>query len=164
MIGKLIAAFPAALLLLLAADPPAPPKQPVPYSHKQHLAMGLQCKNCHTSPDPGETMGLPAVKVCMGCHTSVKTDSPHIQKLARHAADKTEPPWVRVYQIPSYVFFSHKIHLESAAGAKCESCHGPVATREALWKETNISMGACMECHRQNKASNDCTYCHEPRQ
>lgn len=149
---------------LLAADPPAPPKQPVPYSHKQHLAIGLQCKNCHTNPDPGEMMGIPQVKVCMGCHASVKTGSEHIQKLAKHAGDKTEPPWVRVYRIPSYVFFSHKVHLESAAKATCETCHGPVATREALWRETNISMGACMECHRQNKASNDCTYCHEPRQ
>ena len=91
------------------------PVQPVPYSHKQHLAMGLQCKNCHTSPDPGEMMGIPPVKVCMGCHTSVKTDSPHIQKLAKHAADKTEPPWVRIYQIPAYVFFSHKVHLETGA-------------------------------------------------
>ena len=92
----------------------------------------------------------------------MKTDSPHIQKLAKHAADQTEPPWVRVYRIPAYVFFSHKAHLET--GVKCEACHGPVATREALWKETNISMGACMDCHRQNKASIDCTYCHEPRQ
>ena len=150
------------LFLLLFADPPVPPKQPVPYSHKQHLAMGLQCKNCHTSPDPGEAMGIPQVKVCMGCHTSVKKDSPHIQKLAKHAEDKTEPPWVRVYQIPSYVFFSHKVHL--GTGAKCETCHGPVATREALWRETNISMGACMECHRQSKASIDCAFCHEPRQ
>ena len=158
----LIPAFTA--LLLWAADPPTPPKQPVPYSHKQHLAMGLQCKNCHTNPDPGEMMGIPQVKVCMGCHASVKTESPHIQKLAKHAAEGTQPPWVRIYQIPSYVFFSHKIHLESNANAKCETCHGPVATREALWKETNISMGACMECHRQNKASNDCAFCHEPRQ
>ena len=157
---RLIPAIVAAVIF--AADPPAPPKQPVPYSHKQHLAMGLACKNCHTNPDPGETMGIPQVKVCMGCHTSVKTDSPHIQKLAKHAADQTEPPWVRVYRIPSYVFFSHKANGET--GAKCEACHGPVATREALWRETNISMGACMDCHRQNKASNDCTYCHEPRQ
>lgn len=156
---KLLVALP---LLLFAADPPAPPKQPVPYSHKQHIALGLQCKNCHTNPEPGEMMGIPAVKVCMGCHTSVKKDSPHIQTLAKHAGEKTEPPWVRVYRIPSYVFFSHKAHL--ATGAKCEICHGPVATREVLWKETNISMGGCMECHRQNKASNDCAYCHEPRQ
>jgi hypothetical protein len=54
------------LFLLLFADPPVPPKQPVPYSHKQHLAMGLQCKNCHTSPDPGEAMGIPQVKALHG--------------------------------------------------------------------------------------------------
>ncbi len=64
----------SAAAILLAVDPPVPPKQPVPYSHKQHLAMGLLCKNCHTNPDPGEMMGIPPVKVCLGCHTTVKTD------------------------------------------------------------------------------------------
>lgn len=147
-----------------ADNPPAPrpPRQPVPYSHKLHLAMGLACKNCHTNPDPGEMMGIPTVKVCMGCHKTIKTDSPHIQKLARHAEEKTEPEWARVYQIPSYVFFSHRVH--TAWGAKCETCHGPVATRDALWREVSIAMGNCMDCHRTNKASNDCTFCHEARQ
>lgn len=161
----------ATLLLLSAAaapDPaaapvtPKPPAQPVPYSHKLHVGMGLPCKNCHTNPDPGEVMGIPSVQVCMGCHKSVKTDSPHIQKLAKHAGDKTEPEWARVYRIPSYVFFSHRAHVEW--GAKCETCHGPVATREALWREVSVAMGACMDCHRTNKASNDCTFCHEARQ
>ena len=149
------------LLALLLAQAAKPPEQPVPYSHRKHLALGLQCKNCHANPDPGEAMGIPAVSTCMGCHKSVKPDSPHIRKLARHAEAKTEPDWARIYQIPSYVFFSHRAHLES--GAKCETCHGPVKDREALFKETNISMGGCMECHRQNKASNACTYCHENR-
>lgn len=150
-------------LLLAAQQPtsPTPPEQPIPYSHKKHLAMGLACKNCHTSPDPGETMGIPATSVCMGCHAKIRTDSPAIQKLAKYHQDKAEVPWVRVYQIPTYVFFSHKAHL--GTGAKCETCHGPVATRDALFKETDISMGGCMNCHRQNKASNDCTFCHEPK-
>ncbi len=151
-------------LLLQAPNAPAPakaPEQPIPYSHKKHLAMGLKCKMCHTNPDPGEAMGFPQVATCMGCHRSVKTDSPHIRKLAKHAAEKTGPAWVRVYRIPTYVFFSHRAHTE--AGAKCETCHGPVATRDVLWKETDISMGGCMDCHRRNKASVDCAYCHEAK-
>jgi hypothetical protein len=150
-----------ALLVAQQATSPAPPAQPLPYSHKKHLALGLACKNCHTSPDPGETMGIPPTSVCMGCHKTVRTGSPAIQKLSKYHEDGEEIQWVRVYRIPSYVFFSHKAHAD--AGAKCETCHGPVATREALFKETDISMGGCMNCHRLNKASNDCAFCHEPR-
>ncbi len=137
------------------------PEQPIPYSHKQHLALGLQCKNCHEMPDPGEIMGIPAASKCMTCHQAVKKDSPAIQKLAAFARENREIPWVRVYQIPSYVVFSHKEHLDT--GAKCETCHGPVAQRDRIARETDISMGGCMNCHRANKASLDCTYCHDQR-
>jgi len=153
------------VLYLFAQSTPTrvakPPQQPIPYSHKTHLGLGLQCKNCHTNPDPGELMGIPETKVCMGCHQSVKTDSPHIQKLTEHHKQGRPMPWIRVYEIPAYVFFSHKAHTQ--AGATCETCHGPVKERDALWRETNISMGGCMECHTKYKASNDCGFCHQPR-
>ena len=151
-----------ALLPLLALAAADAPQQPIPYSHKQHVAMGLKCKDCHTMPEPGELMTFPATSKCMACHQSVKKESEAIQKLAAHAADKKDVPWVRVYQIPSYVFFSHKAHLES--GSTCETCHGQVASRDRLFKEKEVSMGACMDCHRANRASLECNYCHETRQ
>jgi cytochrome c7-like protein/class III cytochrome C family protein len=157
---KFLALF--AALSLQAPVKRDPPRQPIPYSHKQHLALGLKCQNCHTNPDPGEMMGIPAVAQCMTCHRAVKTDSPAIQKLTAHARDNREPPWVRVYQVPSYVFFSHRAHRE--AGAACETCHGQVSQRDALWREGDISMGGCMDCHRKARASIDCAYCHEARQ
>ncbi len=145
-----------------APAPPPPPAQPVPYSHKLHAGdLKLPCKTCHTNPPPGEVMGLPEVTTCMGCHTAVKTDSPHIQKLAAFAKNQRPVPWVRVYQIPSFVFFSHKAHAE--AGAACETCHGPVKEREVIRLESNITMGGCMKCHEQNNASNDCSFCHMPK-
>ncbi|MFN0168522.1 MAG: cytochrome c3 family protein [Bryobacteraceae bacterium] len=98
----------------------------------------------------------------MACHRSIKPESPSIQKLSAFASGNRKVPWVRVYQIPSYVFFSHKSHL--AAGAGCKKCHGSVTDRDKLWKETDISMGGCMECHRKERASLDCNYCHDPRQ
>ncbi len=153
--------LPAMAAALLGQKKAEPPEQPIPYSHKQHVAMGLACKNCHEMPDPGEMMGIPAAGKCMTCHQSVKKESPAIQKLAAFAKEGRDVPWVRVYQIPSYVAFSHQEHL--AAGATCETCHGPVAQRERLWRETDLSMGGCMSCHRANKASIDCTYCHEQR-
>lgn len=141
--------------------PGAPVRQPLPYSHQQHLALGLKCAQCHKNADPGETMGLPATAVCMGCHQSVAKDKPAIQSLAKFHEEKRPVPWERVYQIPSYVFFSHREHLK--AGATCETCHGKVAERPALFREKDISMGACMECHRLEKAPNDCQLCHENR-
>jgi hypothetical protein len=149
----------AAILLWFAQDTTKPVEQPIPYSHKQHLALGLKCAECHTNPDPGESMGIPAASKCMACHVTIAKDKPTISKLAEAAKTRKEIPWVRVYQIPSYVAFSHKVHLD--AGAQCSKCHGEVAQREVLFKEGNISMGACMNCHRENKASNDCSYCHE---
>lgn len=137
------------------------PVQPVPYSHKLHISKGLQCKNCHTNPDPGEVMGIPKVAVCMGCHRTIKTDSPHIQTLAKAAADQQELRWKRVYQTPSFVFFSHRVHTD--AGSTCENCHGPVPERNVIFKEGDITMGGCMTCHQQKKAPNDCNTCHEPR-
>ena len=141
---------------------PPPLEQPIPYSHKHHAGtLKLQCAFCHENKEPGELMGIPAAAKCMGCHKSVKTDSPHIQKLAGFNEQKRPVPWVRIYQIPSYVFFSHKAHL--AAGATCAECHGAVAEREVLRKEVPVNMGTCMECHQKKKASNDCTFCHEQR-
>lgn len=145
-------------MLFVAAEAPI---QPIPYSHKQHLALGLTCRDCHTMPDPGEIMGIPDGTSCMNCHRSIKENSPAIQKLAALAREKRPVPWVRVYQIPSYVEFSHKVHLE--AGALCETCHGPVAERDRLAREGDVSMTGCMNCHRANKASLSCTYCHEER-
>jgi hypothetical protein len=106
-------------------------------------------------------MGIAEAPVCMQCHSSIKAESPAIQKLASYAAGHRDVPWVRVYQIPSYVDFSHKTHL--ASGADCETCHGHVEERDALFREGNISMGGCMDCHRQNKAPIDCTACHEQK-
>lgn len=151
----------SALVFFFLAANPEPVQQPIPYSHKLHLSKGLECKNCHTNADPGESMGIPKVATCMACHRTIKADSPHIQTLAKAAADKTEIKWKRVYQVPSYVFFSHRVHLE--AGSTCDNCHGSVRERDVLAKEGNISMGGCMECHTQKKASNDCNTCHEPR-
>jgi len=87
--------------------------------------------------------------------------SPAIQKLAEAAKSGKEIKWARVYEIPSFVSFSHKSHLDG--GNKCEECHGQVAQREKLDREGDISMGACMTCHQAKKVSFDCGFCHEPR-
>ena len=142
--------------------PPPPPEQPIPYSHKTHVGkLKLKCNMCHPNKDPGEVMGIPQAQVCMQCHSSVKTDSPAIQKLTEFAKSSRQIRWARVYEIPTFVMFSHRAHLE--AGNACQECHAQVAERDQLFRETDISMGGCMNCHRMKNASNDCSYCHEPR-
>jgi hypothetical protein len=148
-------------LLLVQAPKPAP-EQPIPFSHKQHAgALKLKCKMCHPNAGSGETMQIAKASTCMQCHSAIKTDSPAIQKLAAFAKNDREIRWARVYEIPSYVNFSHKTHLE--AGNACEDCHGKVAEREQVFREGDISMGGCMNCHRVKKVSIDCTFCHDQR-
>ena len=144
-------------MVLHAADAPV---QPVPFSHKVHAGtMKLACKMCHPNPDPGETMTVVAAAKCMSCHSTIKSDSPAIQRLAAAAKDNRALPWIRVYAIPSFVDFSHRAHLDK--GNTCQECHGPVAERDQLAKETDLTMAGCMNCHRAKKASLDCAYCHE---
>jgi Zn ribbon nucleic-acid-binding protein len=136
-----------------------PPVQPIPFSHKTHAALSLKCSDCHAMPDPGEVITIPAASKCMACHRTIKADSPAIKELQAFAEQKRSIPWARVYEIPSWVYFSHKTHLDS--GAKCEGCHGQVAERDRLWREADLSMRGCMDCHRSHKATLDCAGCHE---
>ena len=140
---------------------PIPVEQPLPYSHKTHVALGLQCRDCHAIADPGYLAGYPAEATCMACHSAIKADSPHIEQLARYSAEGSPVPWKRVYRVPDYVWFSHASHVVDAS-VECETCHGPVAQREVLFQEKPTTMAACMKCHAQYNAPNDCDLCHDP--
>ena len=113
---------------------------------------------CHPNPDPGETMTIAPPSLCMECHADVKTDSPYIRRLAEYAKSNQPVPWVRVYRIESFVNFSHRAHL--AKGNTCEECHGKVAERDRLYRETNLTMGGCVACHKAKNASQACDFCH----
>jgi hypothetical protein len=138
---------------------PAPPEQPIPYSHKTHLALGLMCLECHPNPEPGDRMTLPTTEKCMTCHSVVAKDKPTIQKLAEFAKSKQDIPWVRVYVVSGWVYWNHRAHLD--AGMKCEMCHGEVSGMNVMAKVTKVTtMEGCIECHRKNEASTGCQYCH----
>ncbi len=141
----------------------AAPEQPLPYSHKTHVALGLQCRSCHTNPDAGKLMTYPPTVVCMGCHQAIARDRPSIQKLAEFAKSGEPIPWVRVYRVPDYVYWRHGTHLE--AEVTCTECHGPVAERDVIRVETNVTrMLGCVTCHDKRQAYTDCAACHAPRQ
>ena len=141
------------------AQKPAP-VQPIPFSHKAHAGkLKLACATCHPNPDPGELMTIAAAVDCMRCHDTVKSESAAIRKLAAFAKNGRDMRWARVGQLPSNIIFSHKDHLK--AGGTCAECHGPVAEREQLAAEKDLSMAGCMSCHRARRASLDCNYCHD---
>ena len=135
--------------------------QPLPFSHKKHIPMGLNCTNCHELEVEGYSAGLPKEEFCMGCHAGVKTESPAIQKLAAHAKEKKSIPWVRIYRVPDYVYFSHWSHFKEAE-IGCETCHGKVAQQDVLSLVRPTTMAACMDCHEEYQAPNDCNLCHDP--
>ncbi len=137
----------------------APPDQPLPYSHKTHLALGLPCSTCHTNPAPGNLMTFPATSTCMSCHISVATNKPAIQKLAEFSKSKQPIPWVRVYKVLPGVTWTHKKHLD--AGMKCQMCHGQVAQMDRMSEATSVTtMGVCLSCHKDHGAPVVCSTCH----
>ena len=145
------------------ASPPPGPVQPIPYSHNQHLAQGLVCGDCHVNPDQGALMTLPPTDTCMSCHKTSAAGQPSIQKLALFASSNTPIPWVRVYRLPEYVYWSHATHIQ--AGITCADCHGPVAERDVITQETNVaSKPGCLSCHETRQVFTDCGACHEPMQ
>ena len=135
------------------------PAQPVPFSHKEHAGtLKMPCQYCHTPSRSGETLLIPRAQFCMQCHQAVATNNPGVQKLAQFAKTDRTIPWLRIYELPSFVSFSHKVHLQH--GATCEECHGQVAQRARLYHESDISMATCVNCHRAKQASTDCSTCH----
>jgi hypothetical protein len=135
------------------------PVQPLPFSHKMHVAMGLECQSCHTNPDPGSLMTFPATETCMSCHVDTATDIAAILNLQAFAESGQKIPWVRVYAITPGVTWSHRAHL--VAGTQCETCHGDISQTEAVSETTAIlAMATCISCHETRGAKTECVTCH----
>jgi glucose dehydrogenase len=130
--------------------------QPIPFSHKLHA--NLECAFCHSGAKTQVRATLPTSTQCLECHTTkVRSSSTLIASLKRFHDAGQPVPWVRVYQVPGFVNFSHARHT----GTPCSTCHGPVSSRDVLMKEVSTSMTACMGCHVRTKAAVTCTTCHE---
>jgi len=136
------------------------PVQPIAFTHKVHLAKGLQCTACHVGVDEGPDARIPSVNFCMTCHQVIAKNKPEIKKLAAYKARGEDIPWERVYNFePSaHVKFNHAPHIR--AGVQCAACHGDMTTQTVAVKKVNLTMGYCIECHKQKNASVDCVTCH----
>lgn len=148
------------VLLLLALGPALRGQQPIDFPHNQHIAKGLECIDCHITVDTRAEAGLPSVAKCMLCHEKVATDGPGVQKLKEYAEKKREIPWIRVYEFnrSGHVKFRHSPHVK--AGVECARCHGNVAEMTVVTRQVEHHMGTCLDCHRQQRASQDCASCH----
>lgn len=156
--GVVRAEQPAPAVQANRAPHPAP-VQPLPFSHKTHVGMGVQCQTCHTNPGAGNQMTFPATATCMSCHTSIATDRPATVKLTEFAQSNQAIPWVRVYEILPGVTWTHRRHLQ--AGMQCETCHGAVGELDAMAEVTAVTgMATCISCHEERKASSACATCH----
>ncbi|MBT5855592.1 cytochrome c3 family protein [bacterium] len=123
------------------------PKQPIPYSHRLHAGeLGIDCRYCHTGVEKSPTAGIPPTETCMNCHKLIKKNSPHIIKLRESFSKNVPIEWVRVHQLPDYAYFDHSRHINS--GVSCVSCHGRIDQMETVRQVKPLSMGWCLDCHR----------------
>lgn len=123
------------------------PTQPVPYSHKLHVGqLGLDCRYCHTGVEVSAVAMVPPTQTCMNCHTLIKPESPKLAAIRESMEKGTPMRWIRVHKVPDYAYFDHSAHLRVGVG--CESCHGNVAEMEEVHLAKPLSMGWCLECHR----------------
>jgi hypothetical protein len=123
------------------------PAQPIPYSHRLHAGeLKIPCLYCHSGAEKSKHASIPALNVCMNCHRVVKTDSPYIKQITQAYVEGKPIEWVRVHELPDYVYFPHKRHV--AKGVSCQTCHGQVQEMDRVSQFAPLTMGWCMECHR----------------
>ncbi|MDA1354252.1 MAG: cytochrome c3 family protein [bacterium] len=106
----------------------------------------MDCRYCHFTVEKATHASIPPTEVCMNCHTTIKTDSPHIKKLTESYETGKPIEWVKVHQLPDYAYFDHSRHVNSGIG--CASCHGRVDKMEEVRQVEPLSMSWCLECHR----------------
>lgn len=125
------------------------PAQPINFSHKLHAGdMEIDCAYCHTGVYKGKQAGIPSSSICMNCHNTIKRESPEIQKIYRAIETNTPVEWVRVHNLPDLAYFNHSQHT-AVGGLDCENCHGDIKNMEVVQQRSTLTMGWCIDCHRQ---------------
>ncbi|HQA75186.1 MAG: c-type cytochrome [Flavobacterium sp.] len=160
-------------MMQVGVDKDYAPIQPIHYSHRIHAGSnGIDCKYCHSAARVSKNAGIPSLNVCMNCHKNISevsdtTATPdhskafydaQIQKLydavgwdkaTQSYTGKTSPvKWVRIHNLPDFAYFNHSQHV-TVAGIECQKCHGPVETYEVQKQFAPLTMGWCINCHRE---------------
>jgi len=121
--------------------------QPIQFSHVHHVAgVGLDCRYCHTTVEESSFANIPPTATCMNCHSQIWLDSPYLEPV-RESFRTGEPlEWVRVHNLPDYVYFNHSVHIKKGVG--CETCHGRVDQMPSMLQQSSLLMEWCLDCHR----------------
>ncbi|RZS94566.1 c-type cytochrome [Cecembia calidifontis] len=131
------------------------PKQPIAFSHQLHAGQfEIPCQYCHTGVEIGKSANIPSANICMNCHMHIQNVggkdgiSPEIAKIYA-AVDENKPiEWVRVHNLPDLSYFNHAQHV-AVGGVECQTCHGPIEEMEVVYQHSTLTMGWCIDCHRQ---------------
>ena len=143
-------------------NPKNAPVQPIEFSHRIHATDNqIPCEYCHVYADRTPSAGVPSVSKCMGCHQSIATDRPEVQKIHSYWEAQQPIPWIKVHDVPDFVYFTHKRHIK--AGLQCQECHGPIETQDRVTRTASLRMPWCVECHTEKQVENgrDCWTCHK---
>jgi heme/copper-type cytochrome/quinol oxidase subunit 2 len=137
------------------------PAQPIAFSHALHAGQyEIACQYCHTGVEIGKSANIPSANICMNCHTHIQNVggkegiSPEIQKIY-NAVDNNQPiEWVRVHNLPDLAYFNHAQHV-AVGGVECQTCHGPIQEMEVVGQHSTLTMGWCIDCHRQTEITTE---------
>lgn len=122
-------------------------EQPLQFSHLHHVGDdGIDCRYCHTSVETSSFAGIPPTKTCMNCHSQLWSTSPILEPVRASFRDNTPLRWIRVHDLPDFVYFNHSIHVKKGMG--CETCHGRVDEMPLMVQEQSLQMEWCINCHR----------------
>lgn len=155
-IGALIAPLYLAVLVGLGLAPRTidvgySPKQPVPFSHAVHAGeLGMDCRYCHTTVEMAAGAAVPPTATCMNCHKQVAPKAATLWPIVESAETGKPVPWVRVHDLPDYVYFDHSAHV--TRGVSCVSCHDRIDRMEQVYQAKTLSMAWCLDCHRNPDA------------
>lgn len=129
------------------------PKQPIEFSHKLHAGeYKINCNYCHTGVYKGKGANIPSANICMNCHNAIKRESPEIQKIYRAIENDKPIEWVRVHNLPDLAYFNHAQHT-NVGGLQCQQCHGEIEKMEVVEQRSSLTMGWCIDCHRQTNVN-----------
>ncbi len=124
-----------------------PVTQPVEFDHRHHVADdGIDCRYCHDLVERSPYAGVPPTSRCLNCHNQIWNSSPLLEPVWESYVTGRPIPWVRVHQLPGFVYFDHSIHVNKGVG--CESCHGRVDRMARVYQVAPLTMGWCLDCHR----------------
>ena len=160
-------------MMQIGVDQGYEPVQPIHYSHRIHAGEnGIDCKYCHSAARVGKHSNIPSLNVCMNCHKNISEvaettateeyskafydgeiaklyDAVGWDKSLQKYTGKTKPvKWVRIHNLPDHVYFNHAQHV-TVAGVECQTCHGPVEEMEIMKQHSPLTMGWCINCHRE---------------